>query len=264
MRKWLLGVVIVALPFAASAMAAETPAVWMSAGRTGDADSSIDDAWRFIRQDIPAARDTAFDDSAWQPVTLPHTWNNLDGQDGGADYYRGPGWYRRHLNIPAADGQRRFLRFEGASLKTEVFVNGKSVGTHNNGFGAFCFEITQDVKPGDTVAAVRVDNTKFPDVPPLAGDFTVFGGLYRDVHLLTLNNLCISPIDDASPGVYLKQSKVSDDSADIQVTTKLLNGAASERQAIVACTITDAAGKTVATANAPQAIAPSGEARIAQ
>ena len=53
--------------------------------------------WKFIRQDVPGAEQPGFDDSAWQTVSLPHTWNNLDGEDGGGDYYRGPAWYRRHL-----------------------------------------------------------------------------------------------------------------------------------------------------------------------
>jgi beta-galactosidase len=234
----------------------------LTAGRTDSADMSIDGDWRFIREDAPTAREPNFDDSAWQQIALPHTWNNLDGQDGGNDYYRGPAWYRRHLQITG--GQRYFLRFEGASLKSEVFVNGNSVGTHDNGFGAFCFEITKQVNPGDNVVAVRVDNTHFPDVPPLAGDFTIFGGIYRDAHLLSLHNLCISPIDDASPGVYLKQSKVTDDLAEIQVTTKLLNGAGSEQGATVVCTVTDAAGKTIVSTSEPKTIAANEQAEAIQ
>ena len=62
---------------------------------------SLDSSWQFIRQDVPGAQSAGFDDSAWTAVTLPHTWNNLDGQDGGNTYYRGIGWYRRHYTVPA-------------------------------------------------------------------------------------------------------------------------------------------------------------------
>ena len=59
--------------------------------------------WKFIRDDMSGAEQPMLDDSSWQSVTLPHTWNNLDGEDGGNDYYRGPAWYRRHLTLTAAE-----------------------------------------------------------------------------------------------------------------------------------------------------------------
>src|SRR6266849_10511056 len=63
---------------------------------------SLDSSWQFIRQDVAGAEAVSFNDSAWTAVSLPHTWNNLDGQDGGNDYYRGIGWYRKHYTVPAA------------------------------------------------------------------------------------------------------------------------------------------------------------------
>src|SRR5437879_10911912 len=99
--------------------------------------------WRFIRQDVAGAETVTFDDSSWQTVNLPHTWNNLDGQDGGNDYHRGPGWYRRKLSIKSGDaGKSFFLRFDGAATAADVFVNGKPAGVHHGNFGAFCFDIT--------------------------------------------------------------------------------------------------------------------------
>src|SRR5438067_6735306 len=114
------------------------------ASKNGRTDTLINGGWRFIRKDVPRAQAIAFDDSKWQRVTLPHTWNAFDGQDGGNDYYRGPGWYRRNLHI--AGGQHYYLRFGGASIDAKVFVNGTPVGTHHNAFGAFCFDITSAVK----------------------------------------------------------------------------------------------------------------------
>ena len=67
----------------------------------------------------------------------------------------------------------------------DVYLNGQFLGEHRGGFGAFCFEITQQLSDtGTNLLAVRVDNTKSPDIAPLAGDFSVYGGLYRPVHLI--------------------------------------------------------------------------------
>src|ERR1700722_15872545 len=112
-------------------------------------DINLDEQWKFIRQDVPDAALTNFDDTAWQSVALPHTWNNLDGETSGTPYYRGIGWYRRHL---AVDGQYAnkslFLKFDGAATVTDVLVNGAPVGTHKGNFAAFCFDVTPFLRVG--------------------------------------------------------------------------------------------------------------------
>ena len=124
------------------------------------------------------------DDSGWQAVSIPHNWGWEKAQQG-KDYYRGPGWYRRELDIAPETGKRYFLRFEAASLVADVYLNGNLLGEHRGGFGAFCFEITTNLSAsGTNLLAVRVSNTKFPDIAPLSGDFSVYGGLYRPVHLI--------------------------------------------------------------------------------
>ena len=211
-------------------------------------DVGLDEQWKFIRQDVAGAETVGFDDSSWQTVNLPHTWNNLDGQDGGNDYYRGVGWYRRHLAVDARQaGKSLFLKFDGAATVADVFVNGKPAGTHKGNFGAFCFDVTSLMHVGqDNVIAVKVNNAWSPDIPPLTGDFTVFGGLYRDAHLLVLDKLSVSPLDYASPGVYIKQARVTTDAAELEITTKLRNANDAAKTATVRCTITDAGGKSVA------------------
>src|SRR5438094_9994402 len=83
---------------------------------THRADLSLNSGWRFIRQDVAGAQTNGFDDSSWSPINLPHTWNNLDGQDGGNNYYRGIGWYRSHYTVDNGyAGRRFFLNFDGAS-----------------------------------------------------------------------------------------------------------------------------------------------------
>ena len=121
----------------------------------------LDADWRFHRGDEEGATAAVFEDSSWQHVSVPHTWNN-EGDPPQTGYYRGPGWYRRQFSAPANwKGQRVFARFEAASLVARVFLNGKDLGEHKGGFQAFCFELTPHLKLGaSNVLAVRVDNTQ--------------------------------------------------------------------------------------------------------
>jgi len=179
------------------------------------------------------AEATAFDDSKWSQITLPHTWNDKDTVKGG-NYYRGPGWYRIKLTIPetapALSGvegkdKRIFIHFEAASSVADVYFNGVHLGQHRGGFTAFCYELTPHVlKNSPNVLAVRVDNSFFEDVPPLGGDFNINGGIYRPVWLIIKNQVCITPLDYASPGIYLKQTEVTKEEAIIDVTAKVSNG----------------------------------------
>ena len=145
----------------------------------------LDSGWRFQLGDPTNAARTDFDDSGWQAISIPHCWGWQDAQKGINYYHRGPGWYRRELDITPENGKRYFLRFEAASLVADVYLNGRWLGQHRGGFGAFCFEITTNLSArGTNLLAVRVSNTRFPDIAPLSGDFSVYGGLYRSVHLL--------------------------------------------------------------------------------
>ncbi|MGD0464515.1 MAG: glycoside hydrolase family 2 TIM barrel-domain containing protein [Tepidisphaeraceae bacterium] len=223
--------------------------------------------WKFIREDVPGAEQSMFDDSSWQSVTLPHTWNNLDGEDGGNDYYRGAGWYRRHLKLDSAELRKTlFLKFDGASSAAAVYVNGWPAGPPHRGmFSAFCYDITSLVNPSsDNVIAVRVTNAIDKDIPPTSAEFTFFGGIYRGVHLLAINPFSISPLDDASPGVYLKQMNVSADHADVQITTKLRNATTVDQQGNVTCDLLDASGKTIQSINTQMPVVASDSEDVVQ
>ena len=233
---------------------------------TSRLDIRLDEQWKFIRQDIADAATTNFDDAAWQAVKLPHTWNNLDGQTSGTPYYRGIGWYRRHLQVDAQyAGKSLFLKFDGAATVTDVLVNGSPIGTHKGNFAAFCFDATPFLRVGqDNVIAVKVNNAKDSNVLPLSGDFTVFGGLYRDVHLLVLDKLSVTPLDYASPGVYIKQTGVTKDSAEFEITTKLRNANNSAKRATVRCIVFDAEGKTIQQASSHEALGSNAVADVVQ
>ena len=212
-------------------------------------DVILDPGWRFIRQDVPGAQTNGFDDSAWSVVNLPHTWNNLDGQDGGNNYYRGIGWYRVHCAVDGSYTNRHFfLKFDGAFSVTDVYLNGNYLGEHQGGFAAFVFDATPYINVGaDNVIAVKVNNAFNTNLPPLNADFTFFGGLYRDVHLLVTDPVQISPLDYGSPGVYLTTTSVSSSSANLQVTTVVSNSTASAQTVTVRAVVTDAATNIVTT-----------------
>lgn len=213
-------------------------------------DVLLQDGWRFVREDVAGAQAPGFDDSQWQKVRLPHTWNALDAQSK-ADYYRGPGWYRLRLVVNEEDvgsrsQKRLYLRFEAVAAVADVFVNGQKLGTHRGAFGAFCFDISDALTAGENVIAVRADNTKFPDIAPISGDFAIFGGIYRDVHLLTLSDRSIDPLDDASPGVYILQESVTPERAVLRIRTKLRNNSLFKWDALVRYIVRDTDGKEVA------------------
>ncbi len=213
-------------------------------------ESELKEGWRFQQGDSEAAEAMDFKDSGWKSVDVPHTWNDVsEPQTAPAQtpYLRGPGWYRRMMEFPKVDaGERTFLRFEAASLVADVYLNGKKLGQHRGGFTAFTFEITDAIKPGTNLLAVRVDNTNFEDIAPLSGDFTVFGGLYRPVHLLKTGPLCISPLVNGSHGIRIRQSDVSREKATVSVTTHISNKLLNGRKFSLRTSILDSTGKSIA------------------
>ena len=216
----------------------------------GRADISLDSGWKFIQQDVAGAQTVNFNDSSWTNVTVPHAWDISHGQSyPPSSFYQGPAWYRSHFT-PAMTytNNHFFLKFDGASLVTDVYLNGNYLGEHDGGFAAFVFDITPYVNVGgDNVLAVRVNNAVNTNIPPLAADFTFWGGIYRDVHLLVTAPAQISPLDYGSPGVYLTPTNVSASSANLQVTTVVSNSTATAQTVTVRAVVTDAATNIVTT-----------------
>ena len=209
--------------------------------------TSLDAGWKFLLGDATGVQQIAFDDSAWQTVSTPHCWGWQEAQRGDKNYYRGPGWYRRELDILPQSGQRYFLRFEAASSVADVYFNGNFVGEHRGAFGAFCFEVTTNLSSsGTNVLAVRVNNAPQPDISPLSGDFAFYGGIYRPVHLIVADENCFTLTDHASPGVAWLQTSVSQKRAVLDVTAEISNGVRHPETLTVAAHLYDANGKDVA------------------
>lgn len=125
-------------------------------------------------------------------------------------------------------------------MREQCLCNGKHIGEHRGGYGAFVFEITDKVEYGkENTLLVRVNNGEQLDVMPLVGDFNFYGGIYRDVHLLLTDNLCISPLDYASSGVYLIQQQITDKQAAICARINLSNGTGELRKTVLRLQVND-------------------------
>lgn len=197
--------------------------------------------WKFFN-----GRATSSDGA--QTVTLPHTWNS-DATAGNDFYYRGVGNYLKDIDVPGAwAGRRVFIKGYGANSVATVFVNGKLAGEHRGGYTAWCFEITDLLRPGGrNYFRIVVNNAAQLDVLPTAGDMNVYGGLFRDVELIVTGRDVISLTDHASQGVYIKQKKVTPQRAEAEAVVKVSGRNNAAFQALV--TVATADGATVATAD---------------
>ena len=122
-----------------------------------------------------------------ETVSLPHTWNATDGQDGGNDYFRGACLYKKTLrraDLPAAD--RYYLEIRGANSSADVYANEKKLAHHDGGYSTFRVDLT-DHMTDETEIAVIVDNAPNESVYPQMADFTFYGGLYRDVNVIAVS-----------------------------------------------------------------------------
>ena len=155
--------------------------------------------------------DTGSFDGGWQKINLPHTWNALDGQDGGADYYRSECRYARKLYLPSKRKDRKYyLRFGAASQLCRVYVNGAFAFEHKGGYSAFNVDISDIAFEGENVIDVRVSNAVSDEIYPQMADFTFYGGLHREVSLIELP-LTHFDMDYYGASGFCAASVVSDD-----------------------------------------------------
>lgn len=171
----------------------------------------IHTGWYFTKQTIDAA---APDYAAMQAVAIPHTWNALDGQDGGADYDRGAYWYARQLKLDAIDGEI-WLEFEGVSQKATVYINGAQAARHTAGFSTFRVNATPFLQVGVNELAVLADNGENTETYPQFADFTFYGGIYRNVNLISLPAKHFALDNHGAPGLKVTPELCADGSAKI-------------------------------------------------
>ena len=167
--------------------------------------------WSFSKE--ATALPTAIDPK-WNFVNLPHSWNAIDGQDGDNDYFRGTAYYAKAFNkmdLPEAD--RYYLELQGANSSADVYLNGKLLAHHDGGYSTWRVDMT-DAMEATNLLVVTVDNSANETVYPQMADFTFYGGLYRDVSIICVNNshFCLDyyggPGLKVTPEVCGKDAKV--------------------------------------------------------
>ena len=143
---------------------------------------NLNTGWVFNKQsEIPAALPTE-----WENVDVPHSWNAVDGQDGGNDYFRGTACYAKTLSkaeLPVA--QQYYLEIRGANSSADVYLDGKHLAHHDGGYSTWRVNIT-DTLQDSSLLVVAVDNAPSDRVYPQMADFTFYGGLYRDVNIIAV------------------------------------------------------------------------------
>ncbi len=211
--------------------------------------------WRFHQGDPEAQPLSAeFDDSGWQQVAVPHSWNRLgeyrSERSEATNAFQGASWYRLHLATPkSSPGDRHILQFDGVGTVADVWFNGQHLGQHHGGYSAFRFDVTDLVRPaGQNMLVVRADNSKpapgspTADTLPLSGDFFPYGGLYRGVSWIVAPPEQIDLFDHGGPGVYASTLSASEDRAEVRVVTRLHNFRSRARNVELVATVSDDRG----------------------
>lgn len=155
--------------------------------------------WHFAKTaDVPQSLP-----ADWQAVTLPHTWNAQDGQDGGNDYWRGTATYAKQFSAPQlAVGDRCVLELNGAAMTAEVFLNGTALTKHEGGYSTFRVDLT-DALQAQNLLCITVDNSANDRVYPQKADFTFYGGIYRNVRLIMVPAVHFELIENGASGLKI-------------------------------------------------------------
>ncbi|MCC7367670.1 MAG: glycoside hydrolase family 2 protein [Chloroflexi bacterium] len=217
--------------------------------------------WRFGGAYVPGSEQPAFDDAAFDRVTLPHANVRLPWHGFDESAFQFESIYRRQITLPETlRGRRVFVQFDGIMTATRTFLNGEAIGSYDGGYLPSLFELTEHLRWGEsnTLAAV-VDSRELPHIPPFGGriDYLTFGGIYREARLLvvptvSISNAFVKPVAVLDPG----QRRV-----DVQVTLDAGSDFAARSRA-VGVRLLDPDGRQVGTASAPLTVAAAGRAEV--
>ena len=200
---------------------------------------NINNGWSFLKdtKEIPATLP-----ADWEVVNVPHTWNNIDGMDGGADYFRGTCNYAKVIKkseLPEADCY--YLELNGAASSADVYVNGKAMAHHDGGFSTWRVNITEELTE-ETLVVVAVDNAANTKVYPQVADFTFYGGIYRDVNIVAVAESHFDLDYFGGKGVVITPVIEGED-AKVKVETYITNKKEGQK---IHVAIEDAEGKEIA------------------
>ena len=184
---------------------------------------NFNDNWKFIQKDVGLPTEFPTD---WCDVTLPHTWNAVDGNDGNGSYDRGNYWYAKSFVTPKQPlaGGRVFVEFLAANSEATVYVNGEKVTYHEGGYSIFRADITDFCKEeGENLMVVECSNIANDYVYPQHADFTFYGGLYRGVNLISVPNAHFDLEYYGGPGIMVTPKPTDDGGAIFEIESFVKN-----------------------------------------
>lgn len=235
---------------------------------------NMDPAWRFAKGHHDGAwREDYRGDSAWQGVSVPHGLELLPVDASGGVNYRGEAWYRKYFQTPASaagKAKRNVLYFEGIMGKAKIWVNGVLIGEHFGGFLPIVLDISAAMHPEEgaiNVVAVMADNSDDPTYPPgkpqAQLDYCYFGGIYRDVWLVTTNKVYITDPNQvdrvAGGGLFFATTKLGADNAEVAVRLNLGNDSRRGASGKVEYTLVGPDGKISAVKTQSYSVAAGGD-----
>ncbi len=180
---------------------------------------NINRKWAFSKQATTVPSEMP---SNWCFVNLPHSWNAIDGQDGDNDYFRGTCYYVKKINkreLPKTD--KYYLEINGANSSADVLLNGKILAHHDGGYSTWRVDITNGIKD-ENLIVIAVDNSANDKVYPQMADFTFYGGLYRDVNIICVNDTHFELMYYGGPGLEITP-KIYGNDADVEIETWIVN-----------------------------------------
>ncbi len=179
----------------------------------------------------------------WYWVTLPHSWNEIDGQDGGTDYYRGTCYYAKEVKkIDLPENAKYYLEIRGANSSADVYVNGKKLAHHDGGYSTWRVDMTEELKE-DNLIVIAVDNSANDIVYPQNADFTFYGGLYRDINIIAVPESHFDLEYYGGPGIKVTP-EINGNDANVEVEVYLTNAKDSQT---LDFTVKDQEGNVIAT-----------------
>ncbi len=179
----------------------------------------INNGWYFSdnAKSVPSALPTD-----WETLDLPHTWNGVDGQDGGNDYKRLKAFYCKEIKATDITGDANYIEFDGVNSSAEVFWNGKSLCVHHGGYSRFRVKIPENDIKETNILTVSADNTPNETVYPQVADFTFYGGIYRSVKLISVPVAHFDLDYFGAPGIAVTPVVTGSD-ADVTIETFVTN-----------------------------------------
>lgn len=171
---------------------------------------NINENWMYAETNVNSINDLNSYNN-WVEINLPHTWNAEDATDLAPGYRRSASWYKKKLSFNSIEKNHNYkLYFEGSNITTKVYVNGQEAGNHIGGYIGFEIDITNLIKAGANEVLVRVDNGyNIEVIPSQKSDFFIFGGITRDVWLLTKPKTHINKLKISTPNVSNEKASLN-------------------------------------------------------